>query len=221
MSSKLLSLSLYEIKRSLCYNMNWISAAIFLIINISLFPFTIDPRPELLHQLFLSVVITSILLGIVIMTNHIFEEDVSDGSLNQYIVFGIPMYQIFLAKLLAAVIEFSLVLSMVIPTASIFYYFTLSKSLKILLVIILSTPLFASISIFGSMIAVNLRKNIAFSLLLIFPLLISSLIIISLAAEKIILTDNFEEGFLYIQINIGMSLIIIPVICLISKYIYK
>ena len=48
----------------------------------AIFPFTISPNLDVLNQLFLSAIMTSMLLGIVLTTNHIFDEDASDDEVN-------------------------------------------------------------------------------------------------------------------------------------------
>ena len=80
MLNKLLKLSAFELKKTLLHSNDWLANCIFLLVNIAIFPFTISPDPTILSQLFLSVIMTSMLLGIVLITSHIFDEDINDLS---------------------------------------------------------------------------------------------------------------------------------------------
>ncbi len=121
MLNKLVKLSSFEVKKNLFHNIDWISSGLFLLINITIFPFTVNPNPEVLNQLFISVIMTSILLCLVLTAHHIFDEDVNDGSFNQYLVFGIPIHIIYLSKVIAVSIEFALIITIIFPFSVIFY----------------------------------------------------------------------------------------------------
>lgn len=219
MFSKLIKISFFELKKNLFYSLDWLSNAIFLLVNIAIFPFTVNPSPAILNQLFLSVIMTSMLLGIVLTTQHVFDEDAEDGSLDQYLSFGLPMHIIYISKVIATSLEFSLILGLAFPFSAIFYSIDFYIISKICFTMLLSIPLISSISVFGSMLTINLHKNSAISILLIFPLLISILISLSLAAEKILSTGYLSNSLAYIEINLGLSVIIIPILCWLSKHL--
>lgn len=221
MNSKLATLSLFELKRSVFSTKTWINNAIFLLINMSIFPFTMKLGSErILDHLFLSIVMTSMLLGIVLITSHIFDEDANDGSIDQYLTFGVKFYMIYLSKVIVSAIEFALITALAFPLAGLFYSVSLDLVWKIWLAVLLSTPILASVTVFGSMLTINLHKNSAVSVLLMFPLLISALIILSLAAGKIIDTASFTASWPYLEMNIGLGLLIIPLLCWLSKHLH-
>lgn len=220
MISQLIHLCIFELKKNLINSKSWLSNAMFLLVNISIFPFTMNlDSTNVLDQFFLSVIMTSMLLGIVLITSHIFDEDAKDGSLDQYLVFGIPFYVVYLSKMVMASIEFILIMTIILPISALFYSIDYNVIYKIWLAIVLSTPLLSSISVFGAMLTINLHKNSAVAILLTFPLLISTLIILSLSAGKIISTANFMEAMPYLEMNIGLTLLLIPPLCWLSKYL--
>ena len=221
MSNNLLKLTLFEIKKNLFHNNAWLSNGVFLLINVAIFPFTVSPDLEILNQFFLSVIMTSILLGIVLMTSHVFDEDINDGSLSQYLVFGIPMHIIYLSKVMALSLEFILIITFVIPFMALFYSVPFNILANIWLVIILSIPLLTSVSIFGAILTINIRKNAAISIVLVFPLLISALIILSLAAGKILSTGVLNSSFSYIEMNLGLTLLLIPILSWLTNQLVK
>lgn len=220
MISQLIHLSIFELKKNLIKSKSWLSNAMFLLVNISIFPFTMNlDSTNVLDQFFLSVIMTSMLLGIVLITSHIFDEDAKDGSLDQYLVFGVPFYVVFLSKMIMASIEFILIMTIILPIAALFYSIDFNIIWKIWLAIVLSIPLLSSISVFGAMLTINLHKNSAVAILLTFPLLVSTLIILSLSAGRIITTSNFIEALPYLEMNIGLTLLLIPPLCWLSKYL--
>ena len=220
MDNRLIKLSVFELKKNLFHSKAWISSAMFLLVNMSIFPFTMSHNyTDNLDQFFLSVIMTSILLGIVLITNHIFDEDAKDGSLDQYLVFGVAFRTIFLSKVISVSIEFILIISLILPIAGLFYAISFSLIWKICIAIILSVPLLSAISVFGAILTINLHKNSTITILIIFPLLISALIILSLATGKIIETSNFIASLPYLEMNLGLTLLLIPPLCWLAKHL--
>ncbi len=209
----------FELKKSLFHSKTWLSSFMFLLVNMSIVPLTITPSVEMLHQFFLPSVITGMIFGIVLISNHVFDEDALDGSLEQYQLFGLPIYIIYLSKVIAVSIEFALIISVAFICASLLYAIELELIIKIWLVAILTIPLLVSVSIFGAMLTFNLKKNSAIAILLVFPLLMSVLILLSLAVDKILLTESFKNASAYIEINLGITILSIPILCLLVRYL--
>jgi len=218
MNNKLYTLVLFQLKRNFLSGYDWLNNAIFLLINITLFAFTITPEPNILHQFFLSVIMTSILLLIVLMSNNVFDEDVHDGSLNQYLLFGVPMYLIYLSKVIAITFQFAFITLVVFPCIGLFYAIEFNILVKIWMIILLSIPLLASIGVFGGILTINLNKNSVISILLVFPLFISSLIILSLAISKVIATGDLNSAMSFIEMNLGFSFLLIPILSWLTGY---
>ncbi len=191
----------------------------FLLINMAIIPFTITPSIDVLHQFFLSSVMTSMLLGIVLISNNIFDEDAMDGSLDQYQVFGVPIYIIYLSKVVSLSFEFILIISAAFACAAIFYTIEPALMIKIWLVSVLAVPLLMSISIFGAMLTINLKKTAAIAIFLVFPLLISALIMLSLAINKILITGDIIAARAYVEISFGVTILLVPVLSILVKYL--
>lgn len=214
MANSLLKLSLFELKRN-----KFLSNLFFLIINMAIIPFTIEPNAESLPHFYLSSIMSSMLLASVLITHNIFDEDFSDGSFDQYQVFGVPIYIIYLSKVIAVTLELALIICIVFPISSLFYAIALQLSLKILLATILAIPLLMGISVFGALLTANIEKSSVISILLIFPLLISCLILLSLAGANILASDNFTAAAPFIEMNFGLSLLLLPLLCLMARFL--
>lgn len=214
MSNKLRSVVLLELKRNLIYSKTWLSNVIFLITNISIFPFV-----SYVNDFFLGALISSIILAAVLITSNIFDEDMNDGSIEQYIVSGLSFYQIYLSKVIISCVEFILVIGLALPLAGVFYSIDFSYLYRILGAIVMFVPTLVAISVFGAMLTINLRKNSVVAILLAFPLLISVLILLSLATNAIIETADFSEALVYIELNIGILFLLFPLMAWLSKYL--
>lgn len=219
MNNKLAILVKYELKRNFLYNRNWINNLLFLLLNMAIVPLTISPDIASLHQLFLPTAMTTILLGVVLISNNIFDEDIIDGTFDQYQAFGLPIFIIYLSKVIAIILEFIVIISIAFICASLFYIINFSLILKIWSVILLSLPLLVSVSIFGSLLTINLHNNTAVAILLVFPLLISGLIILSLALNTVLATESFFAASAYIEINFGITILSIPILCVLVSYL--
>lgn len=219
MSNKLITLSLFELKRFFFNNYKWFSNAMFLVISMCIFPFTVSPNYTNLSMLFLPVVITSLLLGVILITNNIFDEDIVDGVFDQLLTFKVSIRQIYLSKIIASSAEFLIITLIALPVSAALYNISFSLIMKIWFVVALSTPILASISIFGALLTINLNKNAAISILLVSPLLISVLILIGLSASQILKFSNLSDSFYYIEINIGLSMLFIPLLSWLVKFL--
>ena len=162
---------------------------------------------------------TTILLGVVLISNNIFDEDIIDGTFDQYQAFGLPMFVIYLSKVITTILEFIVIISIAFICASLFYIINFSLMFKIWSIILLSVPLLVSVSIFGALLTINLNNNTAVAILLVFPLLISALIILSLALNTVLLTESFFAASAYIEINFGITILSIPILCILVSYL--
>ena len=214
MNNHLITLTLFELKKN-----KFLSNLFFLLINMVIIPFTIEPSVESLPNFFLSSIMSSILLASVLITHNIFDEDFADGSLNQYQVFGIPMHIIYLSKIIAVTLEFTIIICISFPIASLFYEIPIQPVLKLLLATITAIPLLMSISVFGALLTSNIEKNSVISILLIFPLMLSCLILLSLAGSQILNSNEFVSALPFIEINLGLTMLLLPALCLMTRFL--
>lgn len=220
MIDKLLTLTLCELNKTLIHSKTWVDNSVFLLLNMLIFLFTKKFGPDVMSQsFFLSISISSILLGVVLISGHIFDDDINDGSLNQYITFGVAPYIIYLSKVIAAFIELGVITALSLPIAGLFFSIDFILIWYIWVVVVLSAPILVSVSVFGSMLIAHLHKNSIINIVLIFPLLISALIIINFALVSINEQNSFLSALPYLEINIGLSLVIVPLLCWLSKYL--
>lgn len=219
MVSNLIKLTSAELRRNILYNRSWIGNCLFLLINMFIFPFSIGSSEDSFGSFFVSGVMTSILLATVLITNNIFDEDAKDGTLHQYIVFGIPFHYVFLSKVIVSAIEFAFIICLTLPIASNFYNVPFTNVMNIVLLILLSTPLLVAVGVFGALLTLNSTSNSTIMILLVFPLLISALIMLSMASIEIMNGSNFAVAFSYVKINLGLFFILLPILIWLANFL--
>ncbi len=218
MTNKLIKLIKFELISKIFFKREWIYNSIFFLIFMVIFSFTHQFEEELKKQIYIAILISSMVLTVVLSTHHIFNEDNNLGMIDQLISCGVKFYQIYLCKIIVTSIEFILTLSFVIFISGIFYEIDFYTLYKLWIIITSSIPILCSISVFGSLLTINSNTS-TISFIIIFPLFISSIIIMSLAAEVILNNEKFDSALNYIGIEAGLSLIIIPTLVLICRLV--
>ncbi len=217
MKTKFLTLLKFEIKNNLQSKSKIIFNASFLLINLVLFPFILDPNLVTLKSLFLPVLLINLSLAGVIITQNVFYEDAHDGTLDLLSSYGIKIEQVFLAKLISYSLEFFILVSVVLPFAGVFYDIAIDNIFKLWLCVVPSIPAMIGISVFTSLLTLNLKNAYTLAIILTFPLLVTILIFLSLACSFIFNFGLNDNSFSFVQINFGLSFLFIPLQYLLAK----
>lgn len=217
MSIKFLALLKFEIRNNLRSKSKIIFNSAFFLINLALFPFILDPNSASLRSLFLPVLLINLSLASVIITQNVFYDDDHDGTLDMLSSYGIKIEQVFLAKLISYSLEFFILLVTILPFAGIFYNLTIADILSLLACILSAVPIMIGVSIFTSLLTLNLKNAYILAIILTLPLLIAVLIFLSLACSSIFDGQLYQNNF--IQINFGLSLLFIPIEYLLVKFL--
>lgn len=219
MLKKITKLVTFELKRNFVCSKSWLGNCLFLLINIVIFPFTLNFAQDIIQQSFLSVILTSILLAVVLIGNHVFDEDHADGTLVQYRLFGLSLGEIFLSKVIVVCFELILVISLSFPLIGVLYSVNALILSKLWLLIIISTPILSAISVFASMLTINYKTNTSISIILVFPLMIALLILISLAGHNILITHSLFAAKKFIEIILGITFLLLPILFWLSGFL--
>lgn len=217
--NKLLVMTKFEIKNNLFRSNNWIMALAFMFINMLIIPFTISTDVSEMRGLYLPTIMSSLLLGLVLLTNQYFDEDVTDGTIAQLQASGVSLEIIFLAKSFAICLVLNLILLTLFTISSLIYGISFLTVLSLWVVSLFFTPILTSLSVFGSMLTFSLKKNNLLSIILVFPLFISVLIIYSMGVEQIVSGQNFSGAFSFIGMSFGITVILVPMMCFLVKHL--
>lgn len=212
----LVTLTLFELKKKFFNRHDCLMHLSFILINMVVVPFTINPELTLLRQLFLPIMITTAVLGMILVTSNSFDEDGQDGTLDQLITFGVARYMIYLSKVISSTLEFMAIITIALPFALAIYGLDYNNIIEIWFSLMVTLPILTAVSVFSSLLTLNTRKNNSLSIILVMPLVISILILLSFSLNIAVNYNHFSDAIPYIQIIIGISLISIVLLTLLS-----
>lgn len=153
-----------------------LSALIFFVMVVSLFPLGVGPEPALLRRMAAGVVWVAALLACMLSLSRLFADDWQDGTLESLLLSAYPLPLLVLAKLSAHWCSSVLVLVLVSPVLALQFDLSASASGVLFLSLLLGTPVLSLIGAIGAALTVGLRGAGMLVSLLTLPLLVPVLI---------------------------------------------
>lgn len=148
----------------------------FFLIIITLFPLSIGPEPQLLHQIAPGIVWVAALLSSLLAMDRLFRDDWQDGSLQQMLLMPVPLSLVVLAKVAAHWVVSGLPLLIISPLFATLFGLSLAEWRTLAYTLLLGTPTLSFIAAIGVGLTVGLRRNSVLLSLLVLPLTIPLLI---------------------------------------------
>ncbi len=154
-----------------------LTALLFFVIVVSLFPLGLGPEPNLLRSIAPGVIWVAALLASMLSLPRMFSEDHADGTLEQMLLGASPLGLIVVAKVAAHWLVSGLPLVLIAPLLAL--QFDLDQSLfgVLTLSLLLGTPVLSLIGAIGAALTLGLRGGGALLSLLVLPLYVPVLII--------------------------------------------
>jgi heme exporter protein B len=185
---------------------------LFFIIVIILMPFALGPDPDILRRLAPGLMWLAVLLMSLLSFDHLFIQDVRDGTLDEMLISPMPLELIVSAKMAAQIIALlTTLLVMVLPAA-----FFLNMDIKTLPLLVLTLVLgIPSIVLLGGIvgsITVALTRNAALLTLLLIPFYIPILIFAVATCEAGSSGISVEQPLLFLSAILALILPTAPFI---------
>ena len=152
---------------------------LFFLLVACLFPLAITPAPETLIKIGVGVVWVSVLLALFMALPQLFQQDYSDGSLDQLRLLPLPLSVIVFAKLVVQWVMLMLPLVVSVPLVAGLYHLDFAVTLRLLLSLLLGTPIIMLLGALLAGLTVGLRQQGLLLALLLFPLYVPTLIFAS------------------------------------------
>lgn len=154
-----------------------LTAMLFFVIVVSLFPLGLGPEPNLLRSIAPGVIWVAALLASMLSLTRMFSEDHADGTLEQMLIGATPLGVIVVAKVAAHWLVSGLPLVLIAPVLAL--QFDLHQSLLgvLTLSLLLGTPVLSLIGAIGAALTLGLRGGGILLSLLVLPLYVPVLII--------------------------------------------
>ncbi len=154
-----------------------LTALLFFVIVVSLFPLGLGPEPKLLRSIAPGVIWVAALLASMLSLTRMFSEDHVDGTLEQMLLGASPLGVIVVAKVTAHWLVSGLPLVLIAPILAL--QFDLHQSLMgvLTLSLLLGTPVLSLIGAIGAALTLGLRGGGVLLSLLVLPLYVPVLIV--------------------------------------------
>lgn len=153
-----------------------LTALVFFIIVVSLFPLGVGPEPELLRTMAPGIIWVAALLASMLALGRLFLPDYADGTLEQMALASEPFAVIALGKVLVHWMVTGLPLVILSPLLALQFDLPAS-SIRILFVsLLLGTPVLSMIGGIGAALTLGARSGSVLVALLVLPLYVPVLI---------------------------------------------
>jgi len=149
---------------------------VFLLLVVSLFPLGVGPGPGLLSQIGAGVIWIAALLATVISLDTLFRSDFEDGSLDQFLVSGIPTSVVALAKVTAHWLVSGLPLVLLSPLLATWMSLPVETWGVLMASLALGTPVLSLLGAVAAALTLGLKRGGQLLALLVFPLYVPVLI---------------------------------------------
>jgi len=154
-----------------------LTALLFFVIVVSLFPLGLGPEPNLLRTIAPGVIWVAALLASMLSLTRMFAADHADGTLEQMLLSSTPLGVIVVAKVIAHWLVAGLPLVLIAPVLAL--QFDLHQPLLSVLTLslLIGTPVLSLIGAIGAALTLGLRGGGVLLSLLVLPLYVPVLII--------------------------------------------
>ena len=155
---------------------DWLTAQIFFVMVVSLFPLGIGPEPGMLRSVGPGVVWVAALLASLLALEALFRADVEDGTTEQWVLSGQPLGYLLLAKVAAHWVLTGLPLVIMSPIVGTGLGLPTSAWGVLMASLLLGTGTLSILGGIGAALTVGVRRGSVLLSLLVLPLAMPLLI---------------------------------------------
>lgn len=162
---------------------NYFQALMFFVLIAMTFPLALGPSAATLTPLAPAIIAVAALLASLLSLDLLFRRDWLDGTLEQMVLLGEPLYLIVLIKVFAHWLLSGLPLLLMSLVLALTLYLPTQALPALLLTLLLATPVLSFIGAIGAALAVRVRHSGLLIALLVVPLYVPVLILAVQAVE--------------------------------------
>lgn len=165
------------------HRMNSAIGLVFFAVVATLFPLAVEPRPELLREVGVAVVMLGGLLANLLTLRALFEDDWRDGSLAQLMLLPVSPVVMVWAKTLAHWVTVGLPLTVLTPLLAMQYQLSVAEILQATLAVLIMMPILSAIGAAGAALTLGMPQSGLLLAMLHLPLCVPVLVFASQAAR--------------------------------------
>lgn len=156
---------------------------VFFVLVISLFPLGIGPGPDMLQKIGPGVIWIAALLSSLLGMERLFRDDFLDGSLEQTLLCGEPMWAVALTKVFTHWLTASVPVLVMSPLLAFWFNLTQDMYWALLATLAVGTPLLSLVGAIAVGLTVGLQRGGVLLSLLLLPMFIPLLIFATSAVD--------------------------------------
>ena len=149
---------------------------VFFVLVTSLFPLGVSPEPSFLQPAAAGLVWVAALLATMLSLDRLFRSDYDDGSLEQLVLCGHPLFLLSLVKLIVAWCLTGLPLVLMSPVMAVMMHLPSDQIPVLALSLLLGTPILSLIGAIGAALTLGVRGGDVLLSLLVLPLYVPALV---------------------------------------------
>ncbi len=195
-----------------------LSPLIFFLIVISLFPLGVGPNPQVLKQIAPGIIWVAALLATISIMDRLFRSDFEDGSLEQLMISGAPLYWMMLAKIAAHWCLTGLPLVIISPILGLMLLLTPESAVGLSVILLFGTPVMSLLGAMGVALTIGLRRAGMLLSIIVLPLYIPVLVF---GTGAVITLIDGHEYIGYLSVFMAMNIVCIVICPLISAVAIK
>ncbi len=161
-----------------------VQALVFFMIVVSLFPLAIGPETVLLKRIAAGVVWVCALLAVLLTLPRMFQQDYTDGTLEQLVLSRYPLPVLCAGKMVAHWLTTGLPVALVSPLLGLQFGLDSRELLVVVAGLLLGTPVLTMLGAVGAALTLGVRGGSILMALLVLPLYIPVLIFGAGAVES-------------------------------------
>ena len=156
----------------------------FLLMVITLFPLGIGPGPVMLQKIGPGVIWIAAILSSLLAMERLFRDDFADGSLEQYMLCGQPLWAISAVKVAVHWLVSFIPLALLSPLLALFLNLNADMYMALMLSLLLGTPVLSLVGAIAVGLTVGLQRGGVLLALLLIPVFIPLLIFATSAVDS-------------------------------------
>jgi heme exporter protein B len=202
------SILLAEMQLAFRTKRQFFNALMFFVLVLVLFPLGVDPGKAFLAKSAAGLVWVACLLASMLAIESMYRQDFEDGTLEQWVVSGQPLFLIVLVKNLVQWLGTGLPLIILTPLLATMLHLPSDFIPLLMLSLLLGTPVVTLIGSIGAALTVSIRNGGVLLFLLVLPLTVPVLIfgtaVLNAAADGLPVNGMLAVLFLFFVLALSL-----------------
>ena len=174
------------------------NAALFFIMIVTVFPLTMPPNSAIIHTITPGIIWIAMLFAIFLSSERIFSQDYEDGIIEQWLISGLPITIMIIAKLMIHCLINIIAIIIISPLLAILFQLNLHELILISITLIIGMPGILSFCALSEVFSTGLKQKNIIMAIIILPFSIPLLILGSETINQILMHQKIISNLIFI-----------------------